>query len=267
MKLAEKFAEINRLKLELDSHPRHAEWSEAFLESIKVDFTYSSNKIEGSKLTYGQTVQLLRELVTPRNVAPEDMLSAINHKKVLDIIFNDYKSSQISEERIKSLHDVLMKNIDQWSDYALYSPGRYKTFENHTQQRSGKIHTYLHPDKVEAAMKNLILKTNSDIDQENVDSIVNHPLTIATEFHQTFLNEIHPFADGNGRIGRIFMNLIIIKAEFPPIFIKEIDKDEYMGCFESSEPLAMLNFMADRILESLGAKLEFLQQRDTEETN
>jgi Fic family protein len=258
MTVAEKLGEINRLKLELDSIHHSQDWDEAFLDSVKVDFTYSSNKIEGSKLTYGQTLQLLRDLVTPRNVAPEDLLSAINHKKVLDLVFTDYHTGQISEDRIKSLHAVLMNDVDQWSDYAQYSPGRYKMFENHTVRESGKIHSYLHPDEVPAAMMELISTTNGDISDARLESIDSHPLTIATNFHIKFLNKIHPFADGNGRIARIFMNLIIIKAGLPPIFIKEVNRTEYMACFENSDSTVMLNFMADRLLESLKMKLDFV---------
>lgn len=257
MTFAEKLAEINRLKLEIDNQHRSPEWDETFLESVKIDFTYSSNKIEGSKLTYGQTLQLLRDLITPRNVAPGDMIDAINHKKVLDIVFADYNAAEISEDRIKSLHATLMNEMDQWSDYAQYSPGLYKMFENYTQRASGKLHSYLPPNEVPGAMTKLISKTNIAIAEVNEKSIDNHPLTIATNFHQTFLNEIHPFSDGNGRIGRIFMNLIIMKAGFPPIFIKEVNRTEYMACFEISDPSVMLNFMADRLLESLRVKLDF----------
>ncbi|MEJ0029042.1 MAG: Fic family protein [Bacteroidota bacterium] len=151
-----------------------------------------------------------------------------------------------------------MKDVDQWSDYAQYSPGRYKMFENHTQRESGKIHSYLHPDQVPNAMVKLISETNYEVNNAGTNSIETHPLTIATNFHLRLLNEIHPFADGNGRIGRIFMNLILIRAGFPPLFIKEVNRSEYMACFENSDSSGMLNFMADRLLESLKAKLDFI---------
>jgi Fic family protein len=154
MTVAEKFNEINRLKRELDSLHLSPKWDEAFLESVKIDFTYNSNKIEGSKLTYGQTLQLLRDLVTPRNVAPADMMDAINHKKVLDIIFADYNAGKISEERIKFLHSTLMKDIDQWNDYAQYSPGRYKTFENTLSANQVKFIPICIPTKSQVRCQN-----------------------------------------------------------------------------------------------------------------
>jgi fido (protein-threonine AMPylation protein) len=108
-------------------------------------------------------------------------------------------------------------------------------------------------------MSKLISNTNGDINDANHESVDKHPLTIATRFHLNFLNEIHPFADGNGRIGRIFMNLIIMKAGFPPIFIKEVDRSAYMTSFENPDPSVMLDFMADRLLESMKVKLDFVQ--------
>ncbi|HEY0175193.1 MAG TPA: Fic family protein, partial [Pedobacter sp.] len=86
------------------------------------------------------------------------------------------------------------------------------------------------------------------------------PLSIATRFHFVFLNHIHPFGDGNGRIARIFMNLILLQKGFPPIFIKEVDKRDYLECFteEEKHPGAMLEFMTARLIESLKLKKKYL---------
>jgi Fic family protein len=96
----------------------------------------------------------------------------------------------------------------------------------------------------------------------DLNDLTTHPLFVATHFHQQFLNVIHPFADGNGRIGRIFTNLILIKNGFPPLFITDINRTEYLDCFERSEtdPEAMLHFLADRLIESLNLKIDFLSK-------
>jgi Fic family protein len=98
-----------------------------------------------------------------------------------------------------------------------------------------------------------------DID---VNDVNRHPLSIATYFHQQFLNVIHPFSDGNGRIGRIFTNLILLKNGYPPVFIKEVNKDEYLKRFELSDNdmNPMLEFMADRLIESLEDKWAFVSE-------
>jgi Fic family protein len=152
-----------------------------------------------------------------------------------------------------------MKDIEQWENDGLYSPGRYKVFENMTVRSTGKIYTYMPPRDVEKAMEELIRTTNELLAQKDAGSVDKHPLTIATYFHQQFLNVIHPFSDGNGRIARIFVNLIMLKNEYAPIFIKEINKGEYLRRFELSDDdfNPMLDFMADRLIESLNEKIEF----------
>ncbi len=153
-----------------------------------------------------------------------------------------------------------MKDPVQWADYGLYSPGQYKSFENMTVRSTGKIHTYMLPGKVPEAMEKLTRDTNELLKNVDVRDSSKHPLTISTYFHQEFLNVIHPFSDGNGQIGRIFTNLILLKNGYPPVFIKEVNKDEYLKRFELSDSdiNPMLDFMADRLIESLEEKWEFV---------
>jgi Fic family protein len=263
MTISEKLNYIETLKSKLDTFGPRKDWDDAFFRKVKIDFTYNSNKLEGNTLTYGQTIKLLRDYVTPKNAAAGDLLDMINHQKILDTIFANYRSQNISEDNIKSLHAELMKDIAQWGDDGLYSPGQYKSFENMTVRPSGKIHTYLLPGKVQEAMVELILKTNQLLNNTNVNDADGHALSIATFFHQQFLNVIHPFSDGNGRIARISMNLILLKNGYPPIFIKEVNREEYLKRFEISDNdmTPMLNFMGDRLIESLQEKLEFIKSQ------
>jgi Fic family protein len=259
MGITEKFHRINKLKEKADHLAPNKDWDLAFLDKVKVEFTYSSNKIEGNTITHGQTIKLLKELVTPKHATTGEVQDLINHHQVLDIVFKNFRSEAISVENIQELHKALMKNIEQWADDGLYSPGVYKVFDNMTVRSSGKIHTYLGPREVPGAMNELIVETNNRLGNTDVTDPNEHPLSIATFFHQKFLNEIHPFADGNGRIGRIFTNLILLKKGFPPIFIANVDRIDYLQRFELGEekPDAMLDFMADRLIESLEMKIIF----------
>ncbi len=262
MNIAEKLKISDNLKSKIEELTPQKNWDDAFFKKVKIDFTYNSNKLEGNTLTYGQTIQLLRDFVTPKNASPGELLDMINHQKILDIVFTNYRSQNISEENIRTLHRELMKNRDQWSDEADFNPGQYKSFENYTVRTSGKIHAYMLPNQVAKAMEDLVSYTNEALKKVGqAASIENHPLTIATYFHHQFLNKIHPFSDGNGRIGRIFMNLILIKNGYPPIFIKEVNRNEYLKCFELSDDVMdpMLDFMSDRLMESLEEKFEFMK--------
>lgn len=259
MKIFEKLQAIDVLKRKVDELTPQKDWDQAFLEKVKVEFTYNSNKIEGNTITYGQTVKLLLDLVTPKNANAGEVLDIVNHQMVLNIVFKNYHLDNISEESIKELHKALMKNIEQWSDDGLYSPGKYKAFDNVTVRSTGKIYTYMSPVDVPQAMKELVKETNMRIEKTDINDPDKHPLTVATWFHQKFLNDIHPFSDGNGRIGRIFTNLILLKKGYPPIFIKDVNRNEYLKCFELVEPDAMLDFMADRLIESLQIKLDYIE--------
>jgi Fic family protein len=259
MNTAEKLKHIAILKNKIDELNPRKDWDDAFFRKVKLDFTYNSNKLEGSTLTYGQTIKLLKDFVTPKDATAGEVLDMINHQKILDTVFNNYRSQSISEENIKALHRQLMEDLAQWSDDGLYSPGQYKSFENMTVRSTGKVHTYLLPNQVSKAMEELIQHTNELLKNPDVNDLSKHPLYVGTYFHQEFLNRIHPFIDGNGRIARIFLNLILLKNGYPPIFIREVNKDEYLKRFELSDNdmTPMLDFMADRLIESLEDKLEF----------
>ncbi len=112
-------------------------------------------------------------------------------------------------------------------------------------------------------MKALIQDINEQLAHLDINDVDKHPLTIATRFHQQFLNVIHPFSDGNGRIGRLLTNLILLQQGYPPIFIKDVDRVKYLKCFEQSDTdlVPMLNFLADRLIESLEMKLAFIKSR------
>lgn len=261
MEILAKLKKIDRLKKNLDDVGTGKDWDQDFIEKIKIDFTYNSNKIEGNALTYGQTIQLLKEFVAPKNTSTADCLDILNHQQVLDEVFEQYQATEITEANMRRLHKALMKSPDQWSDSIHYAPGKYKILENVTTRSSGKIHHYKQPTEVPAAISDLIKDTNHRLSLLTLDDNDEHILKIVTDFHFQFLNYIHPFGDGNGRIARIMMNIILLKSKYPPIFIKSIDKLDYMNSFEAEEnsPGSMLSFMADRLIESLKVKEKFLK--------
>lgn len=259
MTLSDKLLFITGLKDELARSFFQKEWDQPFLEQVKLDFTYYSNKLEGNMLTYGQTLQILRDLTAPKDANLGEVVDIINHKKVLDIVFRQYRSSEISEKYILELHHALMKDISQWIDDGYYSPGRYKDTENFAVRSKGEVHSYLAPKEVPNAMQDLILKVNNMLLTSNDQRQSTHALTIATFFHQQFLNVIHPFADGNGRVGRILMNIILLKLGYPPVFITSVNREAYLDCFEQDDPDRMLEFMADRMIDSLAMKKTFAE--------
>src|SRR5215217_6086524 len=90
---------INSLKEEIDKLFPTPKWNEEYLEKIKLNFTFQTNKIEGNSITYGQTISFLKEAITPKNVAVKDCIDIQNHYDILDSIFKN-NDQELSAEKI-----------------------------------------------------------------------------------------------------------------------------------------------------------------------
>lgn len=144
-------------------------WDQNFIEQVKLDFTYNSNKLEGNSLTYGETISFLKNITIPHK-GRKDLLDIENHHKVLDKVFDQYEKP-FSVEFIKQIHKELMKDYDQWDFDSLPNPGQFKLFENYAIRPTGQIKEYMKPDKVEAALTELVENTNTMISQADIDII------------------------------------------------------------------------------------------------
>lgn len=259
------FDKINSLHEKVNALSPSRRWDGKFMEKVKYDFTYHSNKLEGNTLTYGETISFLKNITVPRK-SQKDLLDIENHFKVLDTVFEQY-DKPFSVEFIKEVHKTLMKDYDQWEYEALPNPGQFKMFENYAILPSGKIKEYMKPSEVPQALNELIADTNKGLSQMDCKDMSKHPLTIASLFHNRFLNEIHPFQDGNGRIGRIFTNMILLKSDFPPIFLEtkdNIEREKYLLTINESEVKKdlrpMVAYLGDKLVESLERKLSYIQK-------
>lgn len=238
-------------------------WDNDFIEKVKYDFTYNSNKLEGNALTYGETISFLKNITIPQK-SQKDLLDIENHQKILDKVFEQFEAP-FSIEMIKDIHSELMKDYDQWDYEALPNPGQFKLFENYSILPSGKIKEYMKPHLVEEAVGQLVHNTNLQLSQINISKLDKHPIFIATTFHNIFLNEIHPFQDGNGRVGRILINMILLKCNFPPIFIEtndNIEREKYINtiqeCEQKNDLMPMLMHCSEKLTDSLERKYNYL---------
>jgi len=263
--LASIIEKINHLHAQVKAISGNKKWDTDFIERVKIDFTYNSNKLEGNALTYGETISFLKNITVPQK-SQKDLLDIENHQKILDRVFEQF-DVPFSVEFIKTIHKELMKDHEQWDYDSLPNPGQFKLFENYAVLPSGKIKEYMKPDQVEEAMEKLVSTTNTSLSHADINDINRHPLVIATTFHNRFLNEIHPFQDGNGRVGRIFTNMILLKCEFPPIFIEtkeNIEREKYINAIQKSEQkndLAyMVRFCGEKLMESLERKYGYIKE-------
>ena len=177
----------------------------------QIKLTYNSNHIEGSRLTEEQTrfifeTKTLGEL--PSSTRLDDVLETNNHFKCIDFVI-DGAGQKLSADFIKELHRLLKEGTLQASTFAA---GEYKALPN----TIGGAET-TPPEKVETQMEELLEKYNS-LEKVKFEDIV--------EFHYAF-EKIHPFQDGNGRIGRLIAFKECLKNNMVPFYIDDRFKFEY----------------------------------------
>ena len=173
----------------------------------QIDLTYNSNHIEGSRLTHDQTRYIFETNtigITDESVNIDDIIETINHFCCIDLII-DRAQERLSELLIKELHYILKsKTSDSLKDW--FALGNYKRLPNEV----GGIETTL-PENVHIEMK-LLLKEYNAIKSKSFEDIIN--------MHQRF-EAIHPFQDGNGRVGRLIMFKECLANGFVPFIITE----------------------------------------------
>jgi Fic family protein len=241
-------AQINSLK------PFSPDLLKSIQEKLRIEWTYNSIAIEGNTLTLGETAFFLREGLTSEGKPLKDYLEAKNHAEAIDLLMEFIKSErELSESFIKELHSLLLRGIDH--TYAKgaeggliqksLTPGKYKTMSNHVLTLSGNVHYYAEPLQVPGEIEKLI-KWHSSI--KNI-----HPIEKAATFHYHF-TAIHPFDDGNGRMARLLLNLILIKAGYPPCVIRNERRRSYLESLEhtdqTGEMSKFIEFTAQEVIST-----------------
>ena len=214
-------------------------------ERLRIDWTYNSNAIEGNTLTYGETAFFLREGLTSEGKPLKDYVEAKNHAEAIDYLHEVVQSKRkLTEGFIKELHGLLLRDVGhtiaQGADGKLIhkplSAGKYKVRPNHVLTLSGAIHKYAEPIKVVDEMQDLLrwLQPSSGLRLAGTESEHLHPLERAALFHYRFVC-IHPFDDGNGRMARLLMNLLLMQAGYPPCVVRNSRRREYLQSLEHAD--------------------------------
>ncbi len=197
-------------------HEKKRKISGGFYHRLQVDFAYNSNHIEGSRLTHEQTRYIFETHTVDGTAHVNDILEAANHFKCIDFVLYTV-NEPITEAYIKHLHRLLKTGLleDDYDDVVI---GDYKKYPNEV----GQIST-VHPKEVAAHMARLIgeFSAKPQIDLYDV-----------AEFHAEF-EKIHPFYDGNGRIGRLLILKMCLANDIVPFYINDESKMfYYMGLKE-----------------------------------
>ncbi len=173
----------------------------------QIDLTYNSNHIEGSRLTKEQTRYIFETNtlgVTTENTRIDDIIETVNHFRCVDYII-DHATDKITEAHIKQLHMLLKSNTSD-SQKSWFAVGDYKRLANEV----GGEET-VQPENVHKRMKELLAEYNQHKSIEFEDIF---------DFHVQ-LERIHPFQDGNGRVGRLLLFWQCLQASIVPFIITE----------------------------------------------
>ena len=237
---------IDRKKKELDGCRPLTEGEVARLtEEFIVEYTYNSNAIEGNTLTLRETDMVLRGLTIDQKPLKEHM-EAVGHKDAFDFVCELVKSNEpITERIIKQIHYLVL--ADKKDDRGVYRRVPVRIM--------GASHEPAQPYLIEPKMEQLLIDYNNSSE---------HIITKLAKFHIEF-EGIHPFIDGNGRTGRLLVNLELMKAGYPPIDIKFTDRLSYYNAFDEyyvkHNLSAMEKLFAGYVNQRLDMYLDMLREK------
>lgn len=237
------FARVDALKAELGKRrPLTQGELQRLQEEFLVEFTYNSNAIEGNTLTLRETALVL-EGVTIDKKPLKDHLEAVGHRDAflyVEQLVTDKVT--ISEKVIKDIHSLVL--MDRPDDKGVYRRIPVTIM--------GAYHEPPQPYLVPMQMEQLIAAQKET---------KRHPIENAALFHLDF-EGIHPFIDGNGRTGRLILNLMLMQHGYPPIDVKFSDRKQYYACFDSyykgKSAAPMVELVTGYLEERLGRYLEIL---------
>jgi Fic family protein len=239
VELKEIIHKVDELKAQIDTlRPIDPQQEQRILQKFRLDWNYHSNALEGNTLTLGETRAFLLHSVTARGKPFRDYLDIKGHNEAITYLEDFVRGHQIlTEVIIRELHKILL--VEPYEVDAItpdghltrrrIMPGHYKTVPNHVRTSTGAVHYYATPEETPAKMGDLMKWYREHQQQGDL-----HPLLLAAIFHFRLV-EIHPFDDGNGRIARLLMNLMLMQAGYVPVIVRVHSRANYLLALEKAD--------------------------------
>ena len=206
---------------------------------------YNSNAIENSTLTLDETERILLQQALSRNVTVREVFEARNLARVVEYSRAKAAAGELTRDLIVLLHRMLIGGIDD--DIA----GRFRRTGEYVRVGA---HIAPAPERVEPMMAAALRDYASDLDSYFLDRIA--------LFHLRF-ETIHPFCDGNGRMGRVIINFQLYRLGLPPVIIRDNEKERYYQAFrdylDRRRSQTMERILALALLESMHKRLAYLR--------
>ncbi|MCD4761517.1 Fic family protein [bacterium] len=237
---------INSLQKEYNSLKKDKDSLLTIIEEAELpENVYNSNAIENSTLTLKETEKILLEMELSRDVSLREVFEAKNLAQVSKYVKTKAQAQELKVEIILLLHQMLITNIDDKIAGRFRSKGEYVRVGSHIAPA---------PEHVERMIETALSEYFSALDVFAVDKIAKYHLDFET---------IHPFCDGNGRIGRILINWQLRRHNLPPVIILNKEKQDYYRAFDDyrskQNTKSMEKIVALAVLESLNKRLTYLR--------
>jgi Fic family protein len=229
---------IDNIKKQLeDIRPFSYKMLSELKEYFKIGTAYSSNALEGNTLTEGETKIVIEDGLTIAGKPLRDHLEAVGYSDAFEFIYRMSGEEKITETMIKKIHKLFYNRIDMNEAGIYRSRAVFISGTDYVPPQSSKIHK-------------LIDKSLENINGNDAE----HPIRKAFNAHLN-IALIHPFIDGNGRVARLLMNLILIQHGYYPTYIPPILRGEYIASLkaasERNDKKPFLNFMEERLIASM----------------
>lgn len=194
-------------------------------------FVFNTNAIEGNTLTLRDTDLLLNKGITPSGKSLREINDHLNAKEAFEFILE--KKPKITHDSIIRLHSILMKNIDKRIGY----------YRMHNVRVIGARFETSPAEYVKSDMDILLKWFRKEKSRLN-------PVILATALHHKF-EKIHPFYDGNGRTGRMLLNLVLISNKMPPLIVPDAQRKRYYNSLSEADkvPLNKLQLEYKKIVD------------------
>lgn len=237
---------IQELKVEYDLLRRGKESLLAIVDEAEIpEAVYNSNAIENSTLTLKETEKILLDMEVSRDVSVREVFEAKNLARVVEYIRTKSLESEIDKEMILLLHRMLIGGIDDKIAGRFRTKGEYVRVGTHVAPA---------PEHVERMIEATLLEYTSDLGSYFLDKI--------GKFHLDF-ETIHPFNDGNGRIGRAIINYQLQRLGFPRIIVRDREKKDYYKAFgdyrDGKNTKTMEKILSLGLMESFHKRMAYLK--------
>lgn len=241
-------AKIDSLKHEYDSLKKNKEsLLDIIFEAELPESVYNSNAIENSTLTISETEKILLNMEVSRNVSVREVFEAKNLAQVFEYIKKKINEKNIDKELILFLHKMLISNINE------KIAGRFRK-----QYEYVRVSTHIAPapEHIESMIDAALLEYSSNYSLHFLERIA--------KLHLEF-EYVHPFCDGNGRIGRMIINYQLMQQGFPPIIVRDKEKSVYYESFREydnsnkKKTATMEKVLSLALLESLNKRITYLR--------